>query len=115
MSARPIGFVTISPQSVAVKYTRSNRRNDLIAESSETFPMPPSIALAMAFDAEAERYDVRRYVGMIGNDPFWNVNLTIANSIGAIEVTRRLIEIRSDGSIRVSGYFNCEVAAIHMN
>jgi len=64
-----------------------------------------------AFDAEAEGQDVRRYYGLTGDIPYWNANLTIANSIGAIEVTRRLIEIHSDGNIRVSGYFNSEVAA----
>lgn len=65
----------------------------------------------MAFDAEAEGQDVRRYLGTTGDQPFWNVNLSIANSIGAIEVTRRLIEVHSDGSIRLSGYFHSKVAA----
>lgn len=65
----------------------------------------------MAFDATTEGQKVRRYFGLNGDIPYWNVNLTIANSIGAIEVTRRLIEIHSDGNIRVSGYFNSKVAA----
>lgn len=65
----------------------------------------------MAFDAAAEGQKVRRYFGLTGDIPYWNVNLTIANSIGAIETTRRLIEIHSDGNIRVSGYFNSKVAA----
>ena len=66
----------------------------------------------MAFDANAEGQNVRRYFGTTRETPHWNVNLTIANSIGAVEVTRRLIEISSDGSIRVSGYFNSKVAAL---
>ena len=64
----------------------------------------------MAFDATAEAQNVRRYFGLNGDIPYWNVNLAIANSIGAIETTRRLIEIHSDGNIRVSGYFNSKVA-----
>jgi hypothetical protein len=66
----------------------------------------------MAFDANAEGQNVRRYFGITRETPHWNVNLTIANSIGAVDVTRRLIEIHSDGSIRVSGYFNSKVAAL---
>ena len=66
----------------------------------------------MAFDANAEGRNVRRYFGTTRNTPHWNVNLTVANGIGAVEVTRRLIEISSDGSIRVSGYFNSKVAAV---
>jgi len=42
----------------------------------------------MAFDAEAEGQNVRRYFGPTGDTPYWNVNLRVANSIGAIEVTR---------------------------
>jgi hypothetical protein len=66
----------------------------------------------MAFDAEAEGQNVRRYFGPTGKTPYWDVNLTIANSIGAIEVTRRLIEVFPDGRIRISGYFNSRVAAL---
>ena len=66
----------------------------------------------MAFDAEAEGRNVRRYFGVTREIPYWDINLTIANSIGAIEVTRRLIEVFPDGRIRVSGYFNSRVAAL---
>jgi hypothetical protein len=66
----------------------------------------------MAFDADAEGQNVRRYFGTARETPHWNVNLTVANSIGAVQVTRRLIEIYSDGSIRVSGYFNSKVATV---
>jgi hypothetical protein len=64
-----------------------------------------------AFDPEVEGEDVRRFLGTADNYPFWNVDLTVANGVGAVEVTRRLVEIHSDGSTRVSGYFNSEVAA----
>ena len=64
-----------------------------------------------AFDAEAEGRDVRRHFGMSGRYPVWSTDLSVANGVGAFEVTRRLIEIHSDGSIRVSGYFNSVVAA----
>ena len=66
----------------------------------------------MAFDAEAEGRNVRRYFGLSGKVPYWDVNLTIANSLGAIEVTRRLVEVFPDGRIRISGYFNSQVAAL---
>jgi hypothetical protein len=64
-----------------------------------------------AFDAETEGHDVRRFFGTTGSYPVWSVDLSIANGVGATEVTRRLIEIHPDGSIRVSGYFNSVVAA----
>ncbi len=64
-----------------------------------------------AFDAEAEGKDVRRYIGMSDGNPVWNIDLSIANGVGATEVTRRLFEIHSDGSTRLSGYFNSIVAA----
>jgi hypothetical protein len=66
----------------------------------------------MAFDAEAEGQNVRRYFGLTGDTPYWNVKLRVANSIGAIEVTRRLMEVFSDGRIRVSGYFSSKVATL---
>ena len=64
-----------------------------------------------AFDPEVEGADVRRHFGTAGGNPFWNVDLTVANGVGAPEVTKRLVEIHSDGRIRVSGYFNTVVAA----
>jgi hypothetical protein len=66
----------------------------------------------MAFDAEAEGQSIRRYFGLTEKAPYWDINLTIANSIGAIEVTRRLVEVFPDGRIRISGYFNSRVAAL---
>jgi hypothetical protein len=64
-----------------------------------------------AFDAEAEGSDVQRHFGISRGYPIWNIDLSIANGVGAVEVTRRLIEVHSDGNIRVSGYFNSEVSA----
>jgi hypothetical protein len=66
----------------------------------------------LAFDAETEGRNVRRHLGITGNSPIWNVNLTVANSIGAIEVTKRLIEVHSDGRVRLSGYFHAQVATL---
>jgi hypothetical protein len=67
----------------------------------------------MAFDAKTEGTNVRRQFGLTGDIPYWNINLTIANSVGGrIDTTRRLIEVYSDGNIRVSGYFNSTVSAL---
>ena len=63
-----------------------------------------------AFDAAAEGQDVRRFFGTSQEAPIWRMDLSVANGVGAMQVTRRLIEIRADGSIRVSGYFNTLVA-----
>jgi hypothetical protein len=66
----------------------------------------------LAFDGDAEGQEVRRYFGLDDDIPFWNISLNIANSTGAIEVTRRLVEIHSDGRVRVSGYFSSKVATV---
>jgi hypothetical protein len=63
-----------------------------------------------AFDAEVEGRDVRRYFGTTDDFPMWRSDLSVANGVGAMEVTRRLIEIHADGRVRVSGYFNTLVA-----
>ena len=64
-----------------------------------------------AFDADVEGTDVRRQLGSTIPDTFWNVELRIANGLGATDVTRRLVEIRADGSIRATGLFNSRVNA----
>jgi hypothetical protein len=64
-----------------------------------------------AFDAAAAGRETLHFLGMHVDDPIWNVELHIANGVGAVEVTRRLIEIDADGSIRLTGYFNSKVAS----
>jgi len=64
-----------------------------------------------AFDPAVAGQETLRFSGIDREDPVWNVNLHIANGMGAVEVTRRLIEIDADGSIRLTGYFNSRVAS----
>jgi hypothetical protein len=64
-----------------------------------------------AFDADAEGTYVRRQLGSTTPNTFWNVEMRVANGLGATDVTRRLIEIKADGSIRATGLFSTQVNA----
>jgi hypothetical protein len=64
-----------------------------------------------AFDPVAAGRKTRRIVGIHENYPIWNVKLHVANGLGAVEVTQRLVEIQFDGSVQITGYFNSRVAS----
>jgi hypothetical protein len=64
----------------------------------------------MAFDADAAGTNVQHIIGIRQkNLPFWTPNLRIANGVGSAQVTESLVEIRADGLIRNTGYFNSVV------
>jgi len=65
-----------------------------------------------AFDEAAEGREMRVYYGEgTGPEDLWIADVSVANAVGATEVTERRLEIRSDGTIRISAFFNAVVAA----
>lgn len=65
-----------------------------------------------AYDANSAGRSSRVYFGeKVAPDDLWFPDVSIANSVGATEVTERRIEIRSDGTVRISALFNATLAA----
>ena len=64
-----------------------------------------------AFDAVAAGRRTLRYSGVGTEVPSWAIGLHVANGIGPLEITQRLIEIDADGSTRIFGYFSSAVGA----
>jgi len=65
-----------------------------------------------AFDAIGEERDTRVFFGE-GNGPedLWIADVSVANTVGDTVVTDRRLEVRSDGRIRISAFFNAVVSA----
>jgi hypothetical protein len=67
-----------------------------------------------AFDESLEGKASRLYFGGAAKDKnrqMWIPDLAIADSIGTIANTARRLEVRADGTVRISGYFESTVAA----
>jgi hypothetical protein len=64
-----------------------------------------------AFDPEVAGREIKQvFINPQTNNDLWTANLSISNGVGAAQVTESLTEIRYDGLVRTSGYFNSTVS-----
>jgi hypothetical protein len=64
-----------------------------------------------AFDPEVAGSEIKQIlINPQTNNDLWTANLSISNGVGAAQVTESLTEIRYDGLVRTSGYFNSTVS-----
>jgi hypothetical protein len=66
-----------------------------------------------AFDAEAEGVSSKRFFGDAALAQFggmWQPDLTLANGMEGVRVSKRVLAIHPDGTVRVEGIFDADIA-----